>query len=297
MTAEARNLTQGGRLDLALLRELSERPAPFAPGEAHFWDDPHIATQMLECHLSPETDAASRRPADIDAEVAWLWEALGLEPRQRVLDLGCGPGLYAARLAARGAEVTGVDISQGSLDYAARYAREHGLSAHYVCRSFLTIDYEAEFDAAMQVYGELSVFKPQDRDELLRRVHRALVPGGRFAFDVSTPQLHAEAGRHNIWYVSEGGFWKPGPHLVLEQGFAYEGDLNLQQYVVVEANGAVSVYRNWFQEYVPETITPVLERQGYTIEGLWGSLAGAPCRPDGDWLAVVARKRSGSAQA
>ncbi len=222
-----------------------------------------------------------------------LWGALGLQPGQRVLDLGCGPGLYAAHLAARGAEVTGVDISQGSLDYATRYARAHGLPCRYICRSFLTIDYEGEFDAAMQVYGELSTLEPADRDDFLRRIHRALRPGGRLAFDVSTPHLHAEAGLRNGWYVSEGGFWKPGPHLVLEQGFAYEGDLNLHQYVVVEADGAVSVYRNWFQEYTPETIVPVLERQGFAVEGLWGSLAGAPCRPDGDWVAVVAGKPAG----
>ena len=73
------------------------KPPPFTPGEPLFWDDPHISAQMLEAHLNPETDQASRNRGTIEASVAWIVEALGVGVGDAVLDLGCGPGLYAAR--------------------------------------------------------------------------------------------------------------------------------------------------------------------------------------------------------
>src|SRR5690242_3531145 len=102
-------LIMQGRLQLAAMQALLRPPVLFAPGAPRFWTDPHIAGQMLAAHLDPSTDAASRQPATIDAEVAWLVARLGLQAGGRVLDLGCGPGLYSRRLAERGLAVTGVD--------------------------------------------------------------------------------------------------------------------------------------------------------------------------------------------
>ena len=98
-----------GYLNLDKLLHLQQKPEPFTPGEPLFWNDPHIAQQMLAVHLSQNTDLASRKHETIDATVRWLVEYLGLKIGQTVLDLGCGPGLYATRLAQQGLVVTGVD--------------------------------------------------------------------------------------------------------------------------------------------------------------------------------------------
>ena len=81
------------------LHRSAARPALFAPHSAPFWDDPHISQQLLAAHLDPRSDAASRCPDTIDRSVAWLTSQLDLRSCGRVLDLGCGPGLYAERLA------------------------------------------------------------------------------------------------------------------------------------------------------------------------------------------------------
>ena len=150
---------------------------------------------------------------------------------------------------------------------------------------------DAGYDAALLIYGDLCVLAPGVRDALLRAVRRALKPGGRFALDVTTRHLRARAGLRNGWYAAESGFWKPGPHLVLEQGFDYpEHDIYLDQYIVIEQDGTVSVYRNWFQDYTPETITAALEGQGFTVRGLWSDLAGTPYTPGAEWIGLVAEK-------
>jgi SAM-dependent methyltransferase len=47
-----------------------------------------------------------------EQEVAFLVDALGLEPGMQVLDVGCGPGRHAHALARRGIAAHGVDLSE-----------------------------------------------------------------------------------------------------------------------------------------------------------------------------------------
>src|SRR5690554_1332934 len=115
------------RMNIDFIRELQEKPKPFTPGEPLFWDDPHISAQMLKAHLNAENDVASRRPETIRRSMDWLIATLGLQAGDKVLDLGCGPGLYAAHLAEKGLQVTGIDYSRRSIAYARQYANEHHL--------------------------------------------------------------------------------------------------------------------------------------------------------------------------
>jgi SAM-dependent methyltransferase len=285
------NLIAADRLNIDIVKTLMEKPVPFAPGERLFWDDPHISRQMLEAHLSQDTEAASRKKETIDGTIAWIVPFLALVPGKEVLDLGCGPGLYSSALAGKGLKVTGIDFSRNSVDYARRQAESSGLPITYFCRDFMTIDFESRFDAVFQIYGELNTFGPQARDGLLQRIHRALKPGGFFVFDVSTRALRRKYGLKNRWYAAESGFWKPGPHIVLENGFDYpEQDLYLDQYIVIEANGAVSVYRNWFLDYSLEGISDVLAKQGFRVADAWGDLTGIPLVPESGWIAIAAVK-------
>jgi SAM-dependent methyltransferase len=283
--------TSSPALDLEQLRHLQEKPAPFTPGEALFWDDPHISQQMLAAHLDPEVDAASRRPEIIERSVAWLVEALGLRPGEAVLDLGCGPGLYAWRLAQRGLRVTGIDYSRRSIAYAVAEAHERNLEITYRCENYLGLKDEQAYTLATLIYGDYCPLNPEQRAALLQNVRRALKPGGHFVLDVTTRQHRQRHGRVNGWRAVEGGFWKPGPYLLLEEGFDYpERAIYLDQAIVVEADGKISVYRMWFQDFSRETITAELEAGGFTVENVWSDLTGTPLTDDSEWIGVVARR-------
>lgn len=280
-------------IDLSRLCQLQEKPQPFEPGEPMFWTDPHIAQQMLASHLDPTVDGASRRPETIQSITHWIATTLGLRPGDCILDLGCGPGLYAERLAQAGFQVTGVDFSQNSIDYATTQAREKELPIHYRCQNYLELDEPALYSAVLLIYGDYCPLSPEQRAKLLANVRKALKPGGCFILDVSTPRLRQKHGLKNGWYATGQGFWKPGPHLVLEQGFSYPGDLFLDQYTVIEGDGKISVYRNWFQDYTPETIRAELTAGGFEVESLWSDLTGTPITPDSEWIGVAARKSAG----
>ena len=92
----------------------SPTPQPWDEGENIPWNDPEFSQRMLAEHLTQEHDAASRKFAKIDRHVQWIHKnVLGGKPA-RILDLGCGPGLYALRLARLGHQHTGIDFSPAS---------------------------------------------------------------------------------------------------------------------------------------------------------------------------------------
>jgi SAM-dependent methyltransferase len=272
---------------------LQQKPAPFTPGERLFWDDPHISAQMLQFHLNPDVDAASRRPEIIDLSVNWLIEILALKAGDSLLDLGCGPGLYAARFARAGLQVTGVDYSRRSINYAINYASENGLDMTYRYQNYLELKEESRYDAALLIYGDFCPLDPEQRTKLLQNVYRALKPNGKFVLDVTTREHRKKYAKKNNWYAVEKGFWKAGSHLVLEEGFDYpEESIWLDQYTVIEPDGKVSVYRNWFQDYTPATISAELEKGNFSVESLWGDLTGQPYSEESEWIGLITRKRS-----
>jgi len=275
---------------LDLFSKFAAKPALFEPGEPHFWDDPHISKSMLDAHLDPLHDAASRRPETIEREVNHLVSSGILKRGDKVLDLGCGPGLYSIRLAAKGIKVTGIDISERSLHYAKGQALKGNLDIKYRHLNLLALDYSTEFDAVLQVYGEMGTFSDKNRDVILKKIHDALKPRGLLVFDATTPSLKIPPGSQNVWYLADGGFWRPGRHLTLELRFDYpENDVFVNQYIVVDEE-KTSVYRIWNHNYTTETLSPVLEKAGFRIMNTWNNLAGTPYKAGDEWLAVAAMK-------
>jgi SAM-dependent methyltransferase len=284
-------IVDGSTLDLTALQALLTRPPLFAPSDAPFWEDPHISRQMLSVHVDAASDAASRRLPVIDREVAWLVVALRLEAGDTVLDLGCGPGLYAERLARHRLRVTGIDTAEPSLAYARDHAAEHGLAITYVAQDYLTLDLSNTFDAVMLVNGDYCALNPEQRQRLLSNVRRALRPGRWFALDVLTPAHGDRYTIDNTWFVADADVWRSERHLVLAQGFRYpEEKVTLNQYAVVDADGTLTVYRNWFQHFTPAEITAELERAGFSVEYVGGNLRGGVYTEASDWIGIVAQK-------
>jgi SAM-dependent methyltransferase len=277
-------------IPMAKILQLMEKPEPYAPGDLDFWDDDHISQRALEAHLDPDTDAASRRPDFMDASVRFIAKTAGGLNGKRILDLGCGPGLYAQRLAAQKATVTGLDISRTSIAYAKKEAKRLGVDIDYRRLDFLKMDFNGEFDLALQIYGEVCTMTPTDRNEFLGRVRRALRPGGLFIFDVITKESQSWLSGRS-WQALDGGFWKPHPYLVLEYGADYEdGTLHLDQYAIFDEKGKMDLCRIWTTCFTPRSVTEMLEANGFQVVSLHGDLRGVPLADDG-WIGVVARKK------
>jgi SAM-dependent methyltransferase len=281
-----------GKLDLEALARYAQKPDLDEPGEALFWNDPHISQHMLKTHLDPNTDLASRKPETIDRSVTWMVDQLKLQGGARFLDLGCGPGLYTIRLARRGLDVTGIDFSPNSLEYARLQARQENLSINYILQDYLTLDYDAAFDAACLIYFDLGVFSKPNRGRLLPRIARALKPGGYFVFDVVTAQFHASVQEGTGWEIyPSGGFWRLGPHLVLTQVFKYPEDgAYLDRYLVIDESGSLALYNVWEHFFTAEMLRSELKIAGFSEVALWSDVTGTPYDERAGSIGVIARR-------
>lgn len=270
------------------MKELSKKPPLFNKDCGNIWTEEYIATQMLNAHLDANFDGASRRTLIVEKTVDFINKNI-LKYNSSILDLGCGPGLYAEKLCRNGHKITGVDFSQNTINYAKGSAKKQGLDIEYKCDNFLNLKYFEDYNVVMQIYGEINTFSDEERDKLFKIVYNALKPNGLFIFDISTPVLRKKHGLKKNWYISEGGFWREKTHIVLEEGFQYDNDIWLDQYIVTDNEG-VQVYRNWFNDYTVETISEVIQNCGFKIIDMRGSLTGESLKEDSEWIAIIAQK-------
>ncbi len=112
----------------------------------------------------------------------------GLTPKTAV-DLACGTGSVAILLAKRGLQVTGVDMASDMLTVACQKAQELDRVPLFVCQELQQLRLPRGVDLAVCALDSLDyVTDPDDCQEAIRRVYRALNPGGIFIFDVNTPE-------------------------------------------------------------------------------------------------------------
>jgi len=124
-------------------------------------------------------------PERTEREASFVVEALALEPPTRILDLACGHGRHCLALAKMGFQMVGVDLTQRFLDMGARAAQEAGLQIEWVRQDMRRIEFDEEFDAAINMFGAFGYFEDEGDDlEVLRRIRKALRPGGKFFIDV-----------------------------------------------------------------------------------------------------------------
>lgn len=266
----------------------ARRPILYESGE-ELWNDPHIAKGMLQAHLAPDTDAASYRPGRIKAICETLPRALGLKPGDSAVDLGCGPGLYCAQLAALGYFTTGIDRSESSI----RYAREHASDREdYRLVSYLEPFGEACYDAALMISQDYGVLSPENRRVLLANIRRALKPGDRFAFDVPTMTAYRKRMDESSarWYASESGFWRPGRHFVLQDTIFYPDATALCDLYVVLDEGGMKTYRVWQTFFSPESISRELEENGFSVDAALSGLDGGAFDPASPEMGILCRK-------
>jgi len=167
------------------LERINERPEPFKFYTANdLWTDEHTSKQMLSFHLNDAIDISSRNAAFINRSVKWIVSEFNIGSDSKIADFGCGPGLYAARLARRGADVTGIDFSERSIEYAKEAAAREHLSISYVKQNYLEIETEDRFDLVLMIMCDYCALSPTQRKGLLSKFHKILKPNGSVLLDV-----------------------------------------------------------------------------------------------------------------
>lgn len=274
------------------LRQINSRPRPFEfYTAAELWTDSHTSKQMLAFHLNADVDVSSRKGEFIDRSVDWIASHFHVQPGVRIADFGCGPGLYATRLAKRGASVTGIDFSPRSIEYARNAATEERLNIEYVNQDYLEFETEDRFDLILMIMCDFSALSPAQRKQMLAKFHRLLLPGGFVLLDVyslSTFERREEATSYGLNLL--GGFWAPVIYYGFLNTFKYDEEkVILDKYTIVGEKRTRTVY-NWMQCFSPGGLREEFEQSGFSVESTYADVAGAPFDGTSDEFAVVGKK-------
>jgi SAM-dependent methyltransferase len=268
-------------------------PNPWEEGDNIPWNDPGFSQRMLKEHLSQDHDAASRRFDRIDQHVAWIHDHALKGKTSKILDLGCGPGLYSHRLAKQGHRCHGIDYSPASIAYARQVAHEEKLNCTFLEADIREADYGREYDAAMLVYGELNVFQTAHAEHILKKAHHALQPGGVLILEPHTFEAVQDWGSKPAYWASSGsGLFSPEPHLVLEEYF-WDPDARVttnRYYLVDASTGEVTSFAQSVEAYTQQEYAAMLEKCGYTGIHFYPSLSGEVDHQQKALIAILASR-------
>jgi ubiquinone/menaquinone biosynthesis C-methylase UbiE len=238
-------------------------PKPYDKGKDIMWTDAHISKFLLEAHINPEIGVASRTSEDIDKTVDMINKMV--KPESKILDLGCGPGLYTERLASKKHKVTGVDFSKNSIEYAIKQREKNQSDVEYINGDYLKLHFEEQFDLIMMIYCDFGVLVPEERISLMKMIYKALKPGGVFLFDAIDEKTIERSNFNSSWEMSEGGFWKPTPYICLSKNYHFsETKATLEEHIVIDNEGSYKLYRFWNHYFNQEDVEKTFEQIGFS---------------------------------
>jgi SAM-dependent methyltransferase len=232
---------------------------------------------------------------EYDRECDFL-EAVFQRSRTRVetvLDIGCGTGGHAIRLARRGYRVVGVDRSPEMLEIARRKAEEATVDLRFECQDARRLELDQAFDAAVAMFAVMS-YQTSDADleAVCAGVRRLLRPGGVFCFDAwHGPGVLRDPPQPRFKQVSAEGrrvlrFTQPEIDVAR--------NLVATRFHLLEIAGDRIVREldecHWMRYLFPQEIDHLLEAAGFCDVSCWPFLAMGEPLDDRHWhLAVAAR--------
>jgi SAM-dependent methyltransferase len=272
------------------LKEINTRPEPFQYYTAHeLWTNEHTAKEMLKYHLNENIDASSRNRKFIESSVEWIVSNFNIDSTKAIADFGCGPGLYAVRLAETGAAVTGVDFSENSLEFARSAASEKNFDINYVRANYLEFETPDRFDLIIMIMCDFCALNPGQRKDLLSKYRSLLKPGGSVLLDVYSVNFfnaREEAATYELNQLN--GFWSPDDYYCFVNTFKYkEEKLLLDKYTIIEDSGRREVY-NWMQCFTRDSLKIEFEAGGFKIREFYSDVAGKKFDSASPEFAVVA---------
>ncbi len=209
----------------------------------------------------------------------------------RICDFGCGPGLYTTLFAEKGANVTGIDFSRRSIEYAKNTAVEKNLEIDYILEDYLKLTTDKKFDLITFIYYDLCPLNPEQRKIIFKKFYEYLEADGKIILDVLSLKHYNKANEKSTYeYSEQDGFWAANPYYVFSNTFKYDDEkVLLDKYVLFEKDRTRKIY-NWLQCYSFESLKKELKENGFRVVEHYSDVSGAHYQPDSTEIAVVIEK-------
>lgn len=254
------------------------------------WNDEHISKGMLKSHLDPDEEGATCKHEFVFKSAKWISKIAPPLQFKKLLDLGCGPGVYAECFTKEGYAVTGIDYSKRSIEYADEQTKFNGSNIEYIYQNYLTIDYNQQFDVITIINKDYAVFSITDRITLLKKVYQALKPGGKFIFDVMTPKRRQK--EYRSWhYYENGSFYSEKPHILLDALYQYDdNDMTELGKSIVITDEDVKCFVCPNHYFTKESLVSEFRPIGFNMTEFYGDVAGKEYSEAGETICGIFTK-------
>jgi SAM-dependent methyltransferase len=218
-----------------------------------------------------------------EKEVNFIVKELNFTEPKKILDLACGYGRHANKLASLGHDITGVDITKGFLEMAEREAKEIGVKVKYILKDMREVDFDSEFNCAISMSTAFGYFEDNDNFKVLENVAKALKKGGFFLLDLT-----------NRDFIIKNFL----PYIVIEKGKDLMIDIHKFNPVEGRLYSRRSVFRNgvmkekpfFIREYTATEIRDLLERASLKVIKFFGNYDSSPFNVNSRRMIVIAVK-------
>lgn len=273
-----------------LLKELMQKPEVDEVTDRNIWDDEHISKGMLQAHLDVHTEGATRSYAFVQQSVEWIASLLPSSKYPQLLDLGCGPGIYAELFNMKGYQVTGIDLSKRSIDYAKQSAQTKQMNIRYDVANYITKPFDKQYNIITLIYCDFGVLSFLDRKILLKKIYVALAKGGALVFDVFTAKKYEGKEEYKTWSIEENSFWCQEKSILLEAFYCYPKEQSyLTQYTIL-SNDTYKRYHVWEHVFTIKELKESLYEAGFTSIDIYGNIAGQEFEYNSETICIVAKK-------
>ncbi|MDB0441237.1 SAM-dependent methyltransferase [Clostridioides difficile] len=267
-----------------------ERPEVYKESKVNFWNDEYISKQLLKAHLDVDFEGASRSLDFINDSVDWIVKVASPDRYPNLIDLGCGPGLYAERFAQKGYKVTGIDFSERSINYAQNRNEEKNLNITYLFQSYLNMNYNEEFDIATLIYCDYGALSTKNRSILMENIYKGLKPGGKLILDVFTVNKYNDFKEIRTWEINEnGGFWSSKRYMCLQDNCKYSDYNTLEQTLVITEENE-NVFYVWNKYFSKESFFAEVKDIGFKSIEVFNNVKGETYSDDSMTMCIVLQK-------
>lgn len=236
---------------------------PWVEGERIPWDDPVISSQVLKEHLSQSTSAASRQKAEIQKHCLWINDQILKRKNADILDLGCGPGLYALEFHKLGHTYMGIDIAPAAISYAKNLSIP---GCEFVLGDIRTTSFGSHKDLVLFIFGGFNLLPNTDAMAILKKIFTALKPGGKVLIEATSVEAADQIGNQpSMWYSAEEGIFSPGQHFCLMESFWDESsNTATERYFIIDpVTSAVQRYCANTKGYDSDELMMILDEVGF----------------------------------
>lgn len=218
-----------------------------------------------------------------------IWKKFNVNP-ELICELGCGTGNITLRLAEKGYDIIGVDLSADMLSEARKKAAEKGLDVLFLLQDMREFELYGTVNSILCLCDSLNyITEDEDIQEVFDLVNNYLHPGGVFIFDLNTEYKFREIyGQNTFSQVDDDAVY------IWENYYDEEEKIN-EYYLNFFVKNSGGTYDRTQEEhyeraYSLDEIKRFIEKSGMKFEAAYDAFTFEPAREDSERIYVVARE-------